>query len=325
MNGFCMQKTSFPFVCTIIDDASTDGEQEVIRKYLQDHFDINEQSVARQEETDDYVMTFARHKTNHNCFFAVYFLKYNHYSIKKSIRKNDYIKEWLDQVKYVALCEGDDYWTDPYKLQKQVDYLESHPECGMVYTQAQQYFQETGLYKNGWAEQTDFQDLLVNSNKVITLTTCFRKDLYLNYQKENIGNPNWLMGDLPLWLYMSSCSKVHFLNEITGVYRVLASSASHSMDLRKMIAFMFSVYDIRCFFANRYGYQNRIKRLAHNVINDLFRLSVQKDKNLSKTICQFAKRNCVLSFNVISKCVLYSTKIGRAYHRRKYPDSITMY
>ena len=131
MNGFCMQETNFPFVCTIMDDASTDGEQEVIKKYLADHFDLDDQTIVRNEETDDYVLTYARHKTNHNCFFAVYYLKYNHYSIKKS--KVPYISEWQDNVKYIALCEGDDYWICPQKLQIQLDFLENHNDyslCG---------------------------------------------------------------------------------------------------------------------------------------------------------------------------------------------------
>jgi len=126
MNGFCMQETTFPFVCTIMDDASTDGEPEVIKKYLQEHFDLDNKAMVRNEETDDYVMTFAQHKTNKNCYFAVYFLKYNHYSIKKS--KIPYIQEWQDQVKYIALCEGDDYWIAPDKLPKQYDFLENHSE-----------------------------------------------------------------------------------------------------------------------------------------------------------------------------------------------------
>ena len=107
LNGFTMQQTTFPFVCTIIDDASTDGEQEVIKNYLRQYFDLEDKSIIRHEETDDYVMTFAQHKTNKNCYFAVFLLKYNHYSIKKS--KMPYIQEWQDQVKYIATCEGDDY------------------------------------------------------------------------------------------------------------------------------------------------------------------------------------------------------------------------
>ena len=139
MNGFTMQETTFPFVCTIIDDASTDGEPEVIKKYLLENFDFEDTATVRNEETDDYVMTFARHKTNRNCFFAVFFLKYNHYK-KKS--KNLYIAEWED-TKYVAYCEGDDYWINPLKLQKQSDYMNSHLDCSATFGNFIVYDQNT--------------------------------------------------------------------------------------------------------------------------------------------------------------------------------------
>lgn len=126
MNGFCMQETVFPYICAIVDDASTDGEQEVIKRYLLEHFDINDKCVAKNEETVDYALTFARHKANKNCFFAVLLLKYNHHSIKKP--KISYISEWYDKAKYIALCEGDDYWIDSKKMQKQVDFLDTHPD-----------------------------------------------------------------------------------------------------------------------------------------------------------------------------------------------------
>lgn len=125
LDGFCMQQTSFPYVCIVMDDASTDGEQEVITKYLHDNFNLNDGAIVRTDETDDYVMTFAQHRNNLNCFFAVFFLKYNHYS--KGIRKESYYAEWRNASKYLAMCEGDDYWTLPTKLQVQYDYLESHP------------------------------------------------------------------------------------------------------------------------------------------------------------------------------------------------------
>ncbi len=293
LDGFVTQKTNFKFEVQVHDDASTDRSKEIILEYAAKFPEIIKPYIEEE----------------------------NQYS-----KGNNGVWKWGElNSKYIALCEGDDYWIDPLKLQKQVNYMENHPDCGMVYTQAMKYFQETSEYKPGWAAQTDFEDLLTSANKIMTLCTLFRKDLYLRYMDEIDKQNNWLMGDYPLWLYISKNSKVHFLNEITGVYRVLVSSASHTKDLKKMIAFMLSVFDIRCFFANRYGYQNRINGLAHNVINDLFRLSVQKDTNLSKTIFQFAKENGVLSSNVIYKCIFYSMKFGRIYHRRKYPNSATMY
>ena len=123
MNGFTMQHTSFPFVCIIVDDASTDGEPNVIKRYLSDHFNLEDDTVVRKEETEDFILTYAQHKTNQNCFFTVLFLKYNHHRKKT---KAPYFKEWTDNVKYVAMCEGDDYWTDPYKLSRQVKLMEEH-------------------------------------------------------------------------------------------------------------------------------------------------------------------------------------------------------
>lgn len=130
LNGFCAQRTTAPFVCTIVDDASTDGEQEVIQNYLLEHFDLSNPKEVRIEDTEDYVLMFARHKINIHCFFAVLFLKYNHYTIKKS--KFPYISQWLDNSKYTSICEGDDYWVFPDKLQLQVDFLDTNPEISYL-------------------------------------------------------------------------------------------------------------------------------------------------------------------------------------------------
>ncbi len=126
IQGFVMQETSFPVVYTIVDDASTDKTAEVLRRFVNEHFDVGSNSGGYDKDTDYGHVTFARHKTNKNCYFAVIYLKENHFSQKKS--KAPYLTEWMD-TKYVALCEGDDYWTDPYKLQKQVDYMEKHEKC----------------------------------------------------------------------------------------------------------------------------------------------------------------------------------------------------
>ena len=162
MNSFCMQETSFPFVCTIIDDASTDGEQEVIKGYFLEHFDI-ENKYVRNEETDDYVLTFAQHKENKNCYFAVLCLKYNHYSIGKNHQKYEYVKEWSDNCKYIAFCEGDDYWTHPKKLQLQFDALEAHPNCTICFGRTER------ISKNGMQYGSFIPHDVSRINNIVTL------------------------------------------------------------------------------------------------------------------------------------------------------------
>lgn len=124
LNGFTMQQTSFPFVCCIVDDASTDGEQDVIRKYLEKNFDFSEGSVAFHKETDYAHITYAQHKTNKQCYFAVLYLKENHYSQRKP--KMQYLSEWRNLCEYNAMCEGDDYWITSSKLQEQADILDKY-------------------------------------------------------------------------------------------------------------------------------------------------------------------------------------------------------
>lgn len=112
LDGFVMQKTNFPFEAIVHDDASTDRSAEIIREYAEKYPDI----IKPIFETE------------------------NQYSKRNgSIRR---IMNEHTRGKYVALCEGDDYWIDPYKLQKQVDFLETHPDYGLVYTDVNFYFQK---------------------------------------------------------------------------------------------------------------------------------------------------------------------------------------
>ena len=125
MNGFTMQQTTFPYVCIIIDDASTDGEPDIIRQYFSENF----QAPYREEETEYAHIICARHKSNENCDFVLLLLKYNHFRINKS--KFPYLSEWFAKSKYLSTCEGDDRWIDPNKLHKQFVLLESNCNCNI--------------------------------------------------------------------------------------------------------------------------------------------------------------------------------------------------
>lgn len=221
MNGFCMQETTFPFVCTIVDDASNDGEQEVMKKYMQEHFNLDDTSVSRKEETDDYFLTFAQHKTNKNCYFAVLFLKYNHRSINKS--KNIYLKEWYDASKYIALCEGDDYWIAPEKLQKQIAFLESYPDYTMTCNRTKLYSVKQKKYigENYCYNRSQ----TVDAKDVIRRTGLFISTCSIVYRKTVSDNiPEYWrqckVGDYPLQIMCAMKGHVYYFNDIMSVYRV---------------------------------------------------------------------------------------------------------
>lgn len=245
MNGFTMQQTDFPFVCCIVDDASTDGEQQVIKDYLKDNFNLSDTAVAYQKETDYAHVIYAQHKVNKNCYFAVVLLKENHYSKGKS--KLGYLKEWVDEVPYVALCEGDDFWMTPNKLQMQVDFLDNNKEYGLTYTQACVCNKNNEIDDShiiGTSGCNSFNEMIEN-NPIPTLTTVFRNSIYSKYLNSIAINPQWKMGDYPIWLFFSLKSKIHFFDKVTSAYRSLPESASHSRSLKKRLQFIKGLYLVR--------------------------------------------------------------------------------
>lgn len=222
MDGFTMQQTDFPFVCIIVDDASTDGEPEIIRQYLADHFNLEDDTIVRNEETDDFKLIYAQHKTNLNCFFVVLLLKYNHYKKKET---KPYFKEWTENVKYVAMCEGDDYWTDSLKLQKQVNALESSAGVVMCCSSC--------MIRNGEAIEVQSRydkECIVPTEDIIlggglwlhTVTYMFRTSLLEGYPQ---CCKSCHVGDYPLILWASLCGSVFFIPDCMSVYRFQSSGS----------------------------------------------------------------------------------------------------
>ena len=105
LDGFLMQETSFPIEILIHDDCSTDGTTEIIREYEAKYPDL---IFPLYEEENQYQQGKAA--------------EIDFYNYRRA------------RGKYIAYCEGDDYWTDPLKLQKQVDFMEANPEYGLCYT-----------------------------------------------------------------------------------------------------------------------------------------------------------------------------------------------
>jgi glycosyltransferase involved in cell wall biosynthesis len=223
LEGFVMQKTNFRFEAIVHDDASTDGTANIIREYAEKYPDI----IKPIFETE------------------------NQYSKRDgSLRR---IMNAHMFGKYVAMCEGDDYWIDPLKLQKQVDFLENNPDYGLVCTDVDFYYQlkERFIKKyfttKKYPIRYTFEDFLERAWFIATCTWMYRRSLLtLNQDK-----PHFIVGDLPLLLEISSQSKVKYLNDVTSVYRVLQHSASHLDDYGSAIRYHKGILSIQLFYANK--------------------------------------------------------------------------
>lgn len=255
MNGFCMQDTSFPYVCVIIDDASTDNEQEIIKQYLHENFDLEDRTIVRKEETDDYYLIFSRHKLNFNCFFAAFLLKYNHHSCSKS--KMKYLEEWLENTKYVAICEGDDYWTNPHKLQSQFSFLESHEEYVLAYTNALIVDSTSTIISTREVKRYNgncLRALIEKGNFVVTAGVFYRNDADSDWIEvyKNIPFP-LMLSDKPHWLFLATKGLFCYNPQKMTAYRYLKESASHHVDYDKAMAYSDNIRDIDLYFNDMYN------------------------------------------------------------------------
>ena len=227
LDGFLMQKTDFAYEVLIHDDASTDQTVKIIRKYEKKYPDI----------------------------IKPIYQKENQYSKKIKISVQYQYPRALG--KYIAICEGDDYWTDPYKLQKQVDFLEAHPDYGLVYTDADSLSDSTNIitksvFKNilGIKDNT-FENFLINTWWLAPCTWMIRFDVYKKFKC--LQDNSYIAGDFPLLLIMSKNSKIYFLQESTAVYRVLTNSASHHTDIQAQYIFLQGILKMQMDFVLYYN------------------------------------------------------------------------
>ena len=291
MDGFCHQQTQFPYVCLIMDDASTDGEPEVIKQYLHDYFE-----TKWTKETDDYHLTLARHQENINCFFAVYLLKYNHYSIKKKRLK--YYREVATEIDYVAQCEGDDYWTDEHKLQKQADALDANPQATLVYTNFRTIDGEgnpiSGPFIKDFPGRSHSGDnlptLLRYGNYIMVLTSMYR---YKVWQSESFANSPIIM-DFALTMSAALMGDFIWLPEQTGCYRILESGITRTGQ-RMGVSW---AHDIYRYYAGlimngQCKPLSLVQRINHTTLI-LMRALVRKDRQLVKDTLRSSPLSCLL-------------------------------
>lgn len=207
LDGFIMQKTKFKYEVIIHDDASTDGTTEIIKEYEKKYPDIIKPIY---EEENQYSKGVKR--------------------ILNFTFKNA-------QGKYIALCEGDDYWIDENKLQLQVEYMENNPNCTLLFHNAKikdilsgkekkfvpytrklkKYIKKDGNYNVGELELLEF---------IPTVSFMFRSE---SLKKMPDFFEKCFVGDWPLKLIMTSFGYAHYMDKVMAVYR---KNANGSMTVR---------------------------------------------------------------------------------------------
>ncbi|MBR4625214.1 MAG: hypothetical protein IKO56_06740 [Alphaproteobacteria bacterium] len=289
MNGFCMQKTDFPYLCIVMDDCSTDGEQEVIKKYVAEYF-----NSITNEETDDSILNICQHKTNENCYFAVFYLKYNHYSIKKD--KVPYYARWQDKCKYVALCEGDDYWIAADKLQMQADFLEENEKYSMVFHSAIQHWEDGSkpdaefkkIENREYSAKEILKEWTIPTASVIFRRHFIQTEFYCNLIKDM----RFIFGDILVFLTMCKEGKIYGINKTLSVYRRHEGSAVYGFSFERVYKQYFHLKAIADYFPDlEYTVKCMcIKWSSHFCVKSLFARNYQYAKKfycLDKLHCTF--------------------------------------
>lgn len=257
LKGFAMQQTNFSFVCLVMDDASTDGEQDIIQKWMERECDMSRAEII---DIPTSIIIIVPHKTNSFCTFAFYLLKQNLYG--DGNKKNNHVNPWREKCEYEAICEGDDYWIDSSKLQNQVSFLDSNLDYAMCYTKCKRYIQDNNRFENkDWGGPNVTFESFLRNNTIPTHTVLIRIRPYKEYNSRiDPLKRGWKMGDYPLWLYLSHEYKIKFLNSVTGVYRVLAESASHFSKEENYISFANSSTNIALFFIHLFKHPTDLNK-----------------------------------------------------------------
>lgn len=284
IEGVLQQKTAFPFELVIGEDCSTDETRGIVFDYQKRHPDIirvitSEKNVGMK--TNGY-------RTTNAC-----------------------------RGKYIAFCEGDDYWQRSDKMQIQVEYLESHPECGMVFADCDVYYNRSKKFIRGFNcrkglcsfANLSIEQILWGEWIKWTCTVVTRGKLYVKVIESDPylhQSETFLMGDTQAWAELASISKVTYIPECLGTYRVLDESASYSKDLRKLYKFAKSASEMKLYLA-----------FKHKLSEDIRKKEELDWSNISLRLA-FYEKNAKLASEIKEKRKTFTFKEWLRYFGAKY-------
>lgn len=257
--GFVMQQTNFPFVAIVHDDASTDGSVAIIREYEENYPDI---------------------------FKPIYETE-NQWS-KKNGTLNSIMNASIDATgaKYVAMCEGDDFWIDPQKLQKQVNFLENNPEYSMCFHSAK--IIADGIDKNRCAAKCEniqskeysstdlFSEWIVPTASILYVRRKVSKYLIKYRQWET-------RDDIILILKCSHTGKVWGMSEKMSIYRMQPNSVTYNSKYRNIEVYKLPNH-FKCIF---YNFPRVDKKIVNWSISKAYYSKMRIDCKWIDKVCDF--------------------------------------
>jgi glycosyltransferase involved in cell wall biosynthesis len=252
IEGVLQQKTNFPFELVIGEDCSTDGTLEIVFEYQKSHPDIIRVITSEKNV---------------------------------GMKKNGLRTVKACRGKYLAFCDGDDYWHHPDKMQKQVDYLENHSECGLVYSSYDVSFESSKEKISDYVkyrryempENPSVEDIMQGKGVPLTCTVMLRRALYQELMEADphlYQSDEFMMGDTQLWVEMASRARLHYIPESLATYNHREGSASRSRDKRKASLFAVSSAKLRLYLCEKYNLSPPIKdRYQEDLFETLLRLA----------------------------------------------------
>ncbi len=259
LEGFIMQKTNFRFEAIVHDDASTDGTAAIICEYAQKYPEIIKPIIETENQYSKHDGTIGRIMDAHT------------------------------HGKYIAICEGDDYWIDPYKLQKQVDFLELHPSYSLVCCNFLKYDQDLGLFyernkqkfPQNIREAFTFTNDYPNTWLTQPLTCLYRKDFS---EKINLEVYQYAR-DVHFFYSLLKIGNGYFINQNVGVYRLHEGGVYSKVSIVSKKISAFNMY--RELYLHNYDHYSKSKYLI--AIWDLLMLSILRKIEFEKY------KECVIS------------------------------
>ena len=289
LDGILMQKTNFEFEILLGEDDSPDRTREICIEYA--------------DKYPNKIRLFLHDRSN------VIYINGN-----ATGRYNFIYNLTNAKSKYIALCPGDDYWTDPLKLKKQVNFLEKNDDVNIVHTEIdwlneqdhhiiKNYYKSINYYL---PEIYDINHFYLNS-KMRTLTFCFRSKCMEGFSDLLLKN-SWTVGDTALVLYITKNKKIGFIDDCTGVYRRGNETASISKNPSKQFNYWKNASSkVKYFFYDYYNLDNKnIKnKLDNDYYDNMFNVAIpaKKFKYIAKSFIY-----------KLFKLRLTKTNIGQLYY-----------